>query len=217
MAYDGIFIKSQIEEIKKVVLDEHVAKITMTSAKEVSFHVRKKGTNYILKMNANPNFPHILLDVDDTDNLKVPPAFCMLLRKYLQGAMIKRSSSFFGPMGSTCGSVCQISRPQIASNRARTSAALKKRVSSDQAFSDRMGYSSAPAWVSAAAAGVPDAVTPSPPSTSSDTVAPPIASWRRDFGEVVNIFSLPFKSSMVWRWHAPDNARPCAAFTMAQA
>ena len=71
--------------------------------------------------------------------------------------------------------------------------------------------------VSAAAAGVPDAVTPSPPSTSSDTVAPPIASWRRDFGEVVNIFSLPFKSSMVWRWHAPDNARPCAAFTMAQA
>lgn len=89
MAYDGIFIKSQIEEIKKVVLDEHVAKITMTSAKEVSFHVRKKGMNYILKMNANPNFPHILLDVDDTDNLKVPPAFCMLLRKYLQGAVIK--------------------------------------------------------------------------------------------------------------------------------
>ena len=89
MAYDGIFIKSQIEEINAFILDEHIAKITMTSLKEVNFHIRKRGIEYVLSLNVNPNFPYILLDDKDVDNMKVPPAFCMLLRKYFQGALIK--------------------------------------------------------------------------------------------------------------------------------
>ena len=89
MAYDGIFIKSQLEEIKNIILNEHIAKITMTSLKEVNFHIRKKGIDYVLSLNANPNFPYLLLDDKDVDNMKVPPAFCMLLRKYFQGALIK--------------------------------------------------------------------------------------------------------------------------------
>ena len=89
MAYDGIFIKSQIEEIKDKLLNEHIAKITMASLKEVNFHIRKKSIDYVLCLNTNPNFPYILLDDRDVDNMKVPPAFCMLLRKYFQGAILK--------------------------------------------------------------------------------------------------------------------------------
>ena len=88
MAYDGIFIKHQLEEIKEKLLNEHISKITMTSLKEVNFHIRKKGIDYILSLNANPNFPYILLDDSDKDNMKVPTAFCMLLRKYFQGATL---------------------------------------------------------------------------------------------------------------------------------
>ena len=47
----------------------------------------------------------------------------------VQGATSTRSSSFFGPMGSTSGNVCQISRPQISRRRERMAAALPKRVS----------------------------------------------------------------------------------------
>lgn len=89
MAYDGLFIKKQMEEIKDVILNEHIAKITMPSLKVIDFHIRKSGEDYIFRFNANPDFPHMLLDTSDTDNMKVPHAFCMLLRKYLQSAIIK--------------------------------------------------------------------------------------------------------------------------------
>ncbi|MBO6119292.1 MAG: NFACT family protein [Lachnospiraceae bacterium] len=89
MAYDGIFIKSQINEIKKNILLEHISKITQKSQKEIIFHIRKNNTNYNLSLSANPNFPYILLSESDTSNLSTPPSFCMLLRKYLQGATIE--------------------------------------------------------------------------------------------------------------------------------
>lgn len=89
MAYDGIFIKFQLEEIKNLVLNEHISKITQRSHKEVDFHIRKNNQNYILTLSANPNFPYILLSNSETQNLPTPPSFCMLLRKYLQGAIIK--------------------------------------------------------------------------------------------------------------------------------
>lgn len=89
MAYDGIFIKKEIEEIKNLILNEHISKVTMSSLKVINFHFRIRGADQILSLNANPDFPHILLDISDVDNMKVPPAFCMLLRKYLQGAVIR--------------------------------------------------------------------------------------------------------------------------------
>ena len=60
----------------------------MTSLKEVNFRIRKKGIDYVLSLNVNPNFPYMLLDDSEVDNIKVPPAFCMLLRKYFQGATL---------------------------------------------------------------------------------------------------------------------------------
>ena len=89
MAYDGLFIKLQIGEIKDLVLNEHISKITQSSHKEVDFHIRKNSQNYILSLSANPNFPHIMISTYDKGNLSVPPSFCMLLRKYLQGGLIK--------------------------------------------------------------------------------------------------------------------------------
>lgn len=89
MAYDGIFIKSQIKETKILLLNEHISKITQRSNKEVDFHIRKNNQNYVFTLSANPNFPYMLLSTNDTSNLPTPPSFCMLLRKYLQGALIK--------------------------------------------------------------------------------------------------------------------------------
>lgn len=89
MAYDGIFIKAQIAEIKNSILNEHISKITQKSPKEINFHIRKNNQNLILSMSANPNFPYILLSSSQVENTKTPPAFCMLLRKYLQGGTIR--------------------------------------------------------------------------------------------------------------------------------
>lgn len=89
MAYDGIFIKAQINEIKNIILNEHISKITEKSHKEICFHIRKNNQNLVLTLSANPNFPYILLSNNQSENLSVPPAFCMLLRKYLNGSLIK--------------------------------------------------------------------------------------------------------------------------------
>ena len=92
MAYDGLYIKAQISEIKRLIINEHISKITQKSPKEINFHVRKNNQNLSLTLSANPNFPHILLSSNSVENLNVPPAFCMLLRKYLQGSLIKNIS-----------------------------------------------------------------------------------------------------------------------------
>lgn len=89
MAYDGLFIKSQIKETKILLLNEHISKITQRSNKEVDFHIRKNNQNYVFTLSANPNFPYMLLSTNESSNLPTPPSFCMLLRKYLQGALIK--------------------------------------------------------------------------------------------------------------------------------
>ena len=89
MAYDGIFIKAQINEINNSILNEHISKITQKSLKEICFHIRKNNQNLNLTLSANPNFPYMLLSSNSVENRNVPPAFCMLLRKYLQGAVIK--------------------------------------------------------------------------------------------------------------------------------
>ena len=90
MAYDGIFIKAQINEIKSIILNEHISKITEKSHKEICFHIRKNNQNLVLTLSSNPNFPYILLSNNQSENLSVPPAFCMLLRKYMQNAVITR-------------------------------------------------------------------------------------------------------------------------------
>lgn len=89
MAYDGIFINAQLTEISNTIINEHISKITQSSHKEVSFHIHKYGKDLSLSLNANPNFPHILLKELDVENLKTPTSFCMLLRKYIQGGIIK--------------------------------------------------------------------------------------------------------------------------------
>ena len=89
MAYDGIFIKYQIAEILNVVKNEHISKIAEGTSKDVSFFLHKNGKNYKLTLNANANFPHMLLTDENINNMKTPTGFCMLLRKYLNGGIIK--------------------------------------------------------------------------------------------------------------------------------
>lgn len=88
MAYDGLWIRSQIQYLKKNILNEHISKITQNSLKEFDFHIRKNGKDLILTLSCNPSFPYALLSTNEKSNLPVPPSFCMLLRKYVTGGKI---------------------------------------------------------------------------------------------------------------------------------
>ena len=56
MAYDGIFIKAQINEIKSIILNEHISKITEKSHKEICFHIRKNNQNLVLTLSSACGF-----------------------------------------------------------------------------------------------------------------------------------------------------------------
>ena len=89
MAYDGLFIKYEISEIKNLISNEHISKISQISQFEIILIFRKDNKNLNFSLSCNPNFPHILLSNESKENLSTPPSFCMLLRKYLSGGEIK--------------------------------------------------------------------------------------------------------------------------------
>lgn len=96
MAYDGLFIYSQLNEIRDVFLNERISRITQPNNKTVDFIIRKNNKDIILSISVNPNFPYISI-IKDKNNLSTnPPGFCMLLRKYLSGGIIEQINQIDG-------------------------------------------------------------------------------------------------------------------------
>ena len=89
MAYDGVFLKKELEELKEILLNERINKINVLSKSSVSFLIRKNGKNLSLILDANPNFPYVNIVDDEKNNMKVPSGFCMLLRKYFESGIIR--------------------------------------------------------------------------------------------------------------------------------
>lgn len=88
MSYDGLLVRAQISEIKKIILNERISKITQKNNKNISLLFRKNNNDIIFSININPNFPHIILENEKPKTYQNPYAFTMLLRKYLEGGMI---------------------------------------------------------------------------------------------------------------------------------
>ena len=88
MAYDGLLLRAQLNEIGKIVLNERISKISQTNNKNVSLLFRKNNNDIILSININPNFPYISIINEKLKTNQNPYAFTMLLRKYLEGGKI---------------------------------------------------------------------------------------------------------------------------------
>lgn len=85
MAYDGIFLFSVIEELKKTIINSKIDKINQPEKDEIilTFRGNKK-----LLLTASSTYPRIHMTVFSKPNPSKAPSFCMLLRKYLIGAKL---------------------------------------------------------------------------------------------------------------------------------
>lgn len=83
MAYDGIFIKSQISEIKALILNNHINKITQTGKYEINFHIKQNGKFFVLTLSAFKSFPHIKINTSSNTLNEGLKTFGMILKKYL--------------------------------------------------------------------------------------------------------------------------------------
>lgn len=89
MALDGIFLSKLKDELKEVIVGLIVDKVNQPTKDEIVLSLRGKGCAYSLLCCVRADSPRLHLTAHKISNPPTPPMFCMLLRKYLTGAMIK--------------------------------------------------------------------------------------------------------------------------------
>lgn len=89
MALDGIFLSKLRCELKETVIGLRVDKVNQPTKDEIVLSLRGKGCAYSLLCCVRADSPRVHLTAHKIGNPPAPPMFCMLLRKYLTGAMIK--------------------------------------------------------------------------------------------------------------------------------
>ncbi|MCR4585416.1 MAG: NFACT family protein [Lachnospiraceae bacterium] len=88
MAFDGITVAAMVAELKNTIKDGRVNKIAQPEKDALLLTIKAAGGQYRLFMSANASLPLIYLDDENRQSPQTAPAFCMLMRKYVQNAKI---------------------------------------------------------------------------------------------------------------------------------
>ena len=81
MALDSITLSLLARELDEKLQGSRVDKVHQPSKDEVVFHLRKRDGNLKLLLSARSGSARICTTEEDFENPRVPPSFCMLLRK----------------------------------------------------------------------------------------------------------------------------------------
>lgn len=87
MALDGFYMSGIVRELKETLLGGKVEKVYQPNKEDVVLLIHNKK-KYKLFISVNSQFSRIHLTDESPENPKVPPNFCMLLRKHLQSGRI---------------------------------------------------------------------------------------------------------------------------------
>ncbi len=88
MPLDGISTHLLANELNQQLTGARVDRIYQPGRFDVYFTVRTNAENLRLFLSCDPQNPRIQITENMRENPQMPPNFCMLLRKYLQGARI---------------------------------------------------------------------------------------------------------------------------------
>lgn len=88
MAFDGIVTAAAAYELKEKLLLGKIEKVYQPEPDELVFHIHTRNGNYRLYASAASDHARMHLITENPPNPPVPLAFCMLLRKHLQGGRI---------------------------------------------------------------------------------------------------------------------------------
>ena len=88
MAFDAGMLACTLDEIRKSALGARIEKVYQPERDEIVLQMRSFEGGKRLLINAGSNNPRIGFSQTQKENPQNPPMFCMLLRKYLQGAKL---------------------------------------------------------------------------------------------------------------------------------
>lgn len=89
MSFDGFFLHHMIEELRRELVNGRIQKINQPFEQELVLQIRSNRQSYRLLLSAHPVFGRIQLTQTTFENPAQPSTFIMVLRKYLQGALIE--------------------------------------------------------------------------------------------------------------------------------
>ncbi len=92
MAFDGIVTRAMIRELNEKILYGKIEKVYQPEADELVFHIHTKNGNLKLLASAGSAHARLGFITENPVNPPAPLAFCMLLRKHLQGGRITKIS-----------------------------------------------------------------------------------------------------------------------------
>lgn len=96
ISFDSLTLKAWLEENRLFLIGARIQKIQQPTRRELIFTVRNKGETKKLYININPQYHHICFMGKQNEAKRLieipqkPPMFCMLLRKYLENALIAK-------------------------------------------------------------------------------------------------------------------------------
>ena len=89
MSFDGFFLHHMVEELQAELLNGRIQKINQPFDQELVLQIRSNRQSHRLLLSAHPVFGRIQLTETTFENPAQPSTFIMVLRKYLQGAVIE--------------------------------------------------------------------------------------------------------------------------------
>lgn len=89
MSFDGFFLHQIVEELRSELVNGRIQKINQPFEQELVLQIRSNRQSHRLLLSAHPVFGRIQLTQTTFENPAQPSTFIMVLRKYLQGALIE--------------------------------------------------------------------------------------------------------------------------------
>ncbi|KHD45139.1 Rqc2 family fibronectin-binding protein [Streptococcus hongkongensis] len=89
MSFDGFFLHHLTQELNEDLLNGRIQKVNQPFQSELVLTIRNNRQNYKLLISAHPVFGRIQVTQNDFQNPQTPNTFTMIMRKYLQGAVIE--------------------------------------------------------------------------------------------------------------------------------
>ena len=89
MSFDGFFLHHMTEELRHELLGGRIQKINQPFDQELVLQIRSNRQSHKLLLSAHSVFGRVQLTETTFENPAVPNTFIMVMRKYLQGAVIE--------------------------------------------------------------------------------------------------------------------------------
>lgn len=90
MSFDGVFTHAIVKELNNHLQSGRLSKIHQPYDNELILVIRSQGKNHKLLLSAHPSYARIQLTDISYSNPSSPTNFCMMLRKFLEGAVLQK-------------------------------------------------------------------------------------------------------------------------------